>query len=150
MFIINFCLNMFRASLCPSSALFASYNAAPHNRYKPHPAEPVLGPENVRINSLSMKREKPTRCNNWMFIINFFLNMFRASLCPSSGDQRPCYCIWCIALVLLDVVGSGCGALRCRMWAVLASYNASSRHFALFHEEDARSNNPQIYVSFLP
>jgi len=41
-----------------------------------------------------------------MFIINFCLNMFRASLCQSSGDQRPCYCIWCIVLVLLDVVGS--------------------------------------------
>ena len=24
------------------------------------------------------------------------------------------YCIWCTELVLLDVVGSGCGALRCR------------------------------------
>jgi len=43
-----------------------------------------------------MKRENPTRCNNQMFIINFCLNMFRASLCPSSGEQRPCYCIWCI------------------------------------------------------
>jgi len=53
-----------------------------------------------------------------MFIISFCLNMFRASLCPSSGDQRPCFCIWCTALVLLDVVGSGCGALRCRMWAL--------------------------------
>ena len=54
-----------------------------------------------------------------MFIINFFcLNMFRASLCTSSGEQRPCYCIWCVVLVLLDVVGSGCGALRCRMRAV--------------------------------
>jgi len=29
-----------------------------------------------------------------------------------------CYCIWCTALVLLDVVGSGCGALRCRVRAV--------------------------------
>jgi len=29
-----------------------------------------------------------------------------------------CYCIWCNALVLLDVVGSGCGALRCRMPAL--------------------------------
>jgi hypothetical protein len=29
-----------------------------------------------------------------------------------------CYCIWCTALVLLDVVGSGCGALH-------ASYNAA-------------------------
>ena len=28
-----------------------------------------------------------------------------------------CYCIRCSALVLLDVVGSGCGALRCRMRA---------------------------------
>jgi hypothetical protein len=53
-----------------------------------------------------------------MFIINFCLNMFRASLCPSSGEQRPCYCICCIVLVLLDVVGSGCGALACRMWAL--------------------------------
>ena len=60
-----------------------------------------------------------------MLIINFCLNMFRASLCPSSGEQRPCYCIWYISLVLLDVVGSGCGALRCRMRAVLASYNAA-------------------------
>jgi len=41
-----------------------------------------------------------------LFIINFCLNMFRASLCPSSGEQRPCYCILCV-LVLLDVVGSG-------------------------------------------
>ena len=29
-----------------------------------------------------------------------------------------CYCIWCTALVLLDVVGSGCGALRCWMRAL--------------------------------
>jgi len=64
------------------------------------------------------RERKPTRCNNQMFIINFYLNMFRASLCPSSGEQRQCYCIRCTALVLLDVVGSGCGALRCRMWAV--------------------------------
>ena len=25
-----------------------------------------------------------------MFIINFCLNMFRASLCPSSGEQKHC------------------------------------------------------------
>ena len=41
--------------------------------------------------------------------------MFRASLCPSSGEQGVCYCTWCAALVLLDVVGSGCWALRCRV-----------------------------------
>ena len=42
----------------------------------------------------------------------YLLNMFRASLCPSSGEQDVCYCVRCTALVLLDVVGSGCGALR--------------------------------------
>ena len=50
-----------------------------------------------------------------MFIINSYLNMFLTSLCPSSGEQRTRYCIWFIVLVLLDVVGSGCGALSCRM-----------------------------------
>ena len=79
----------------------------------------------VKYDFIVWRERKPTRCNNQMFIINFCLNMFRASLCPSSGEQRPCYCIWCTALVLLDVVGSGCGALHCRMRALLASYNAA-------------------------
>ena len=63
-------------------------------------------------------REKTKKCNNYMFIINFCFNMFRASLCSSSGEQRPCYWIWCVVLVLLDVVVSGCGALRCRVWSL--------------------------------
>ena len=29
-----------------------------------------------------------------------------------------CYCMWCTTLVLLDVVGSGCGVLRCGVRAV--------------------------------
>jgi len=33
-----------------------------------------------------------------------------------------CYCVWCAVLVLLDVVGSGCGALRCRVRAVLYKF----------------------------
>ena len=72
-----------------------------------------------------------------MFIINFCTNTFRASLCLSSGEQRPCYCIWCVVLVLLDVVVSGCGALRCRMRAVLASYNAASH------------NNNMVKINFI-
>jgi hypothetical protein len=50
-----------------------------------------------------------------MFIINFCLNMFRASLCPSSGEQRPCvtafgelrwFCwMWLVAVVGRRVVG---------------------------------------------
>ena len=40
-----------------------------------------------------------------------------------------CYCIWCIVLVLLDVDGSGCGALSCRMralWRFL--FNSANRY----------------------
>jgi hypothetical protein len=29
--------------------------------------------------------------------------------------KRPYYCICCVVPVLLDVVGSGCGELSCRM-----------------------------------
>jgi len=52
------------------------------------------------------RERKPTRCNNHMFIINFCLNMFRASLRPSSREQRPCI--------------TACGVLRwfCWMWLV--------------------------------
>ena len=39
--------------------------------------------------------------------------------------KTACYCIWCTALVLLDVVGSGCGALRCRVWALWRESNSN-------------------------
>ena len=61
------------------------------------------------------RERKPTRCNNQMFINNFCLNMFRASLCPSSREQRPCvtaygvlrwFCwMWLVAVVGRCVVG---------------------------------------------
>ena len=79
-----------------------------------------------------MWREKTNKMQQLDVIINFCLNMFRASLCLSSGEQRPCYCIWCVVLVLLDVVDSGCGVLRCRMRAVLASYNAQDFISSIF------------------
>ena len=66
------------------------------------------------------------------------LNMFRASLCPSSGEQRPCYCIWCV-LVLLDLVGSGCGALSCRMWAHSARQRPTT---ATNHIQQNQNNTP--------
>jgi len=42
-----------------------------------------------------------------------FLNMFRASLCPSSGDQDVCYCTRCAALVLLVGISHGRLAILC-------------------------------------
>ena len=46
-------------------------------------------------------------CQFQMLIIDYSLDMFRASLCPSSGEKTTCYCIWGI------FAGSvGCGKLR--------------------------------------
>jgi len=37
-----------------------------------------------------------------------------------------CYCTWCAALVLLDVVGSGCGAMRRTVtFTLLTPYNTA-------------------------
>jgi len=58
-------------------------------------------------------REKTNKMQQLDVYYQYFLNMFRAPLCPSSGEQDVCYCTLCAALVLLYVVGSGCGALRC-------------------------------------
>ena len=60
-------------------------------------------------------REKTNKMEQLDVYYQHCINMFLASLCPSSGDQDVCYCMLCAALVLLDVVGSGCGALRCRV-----------------------------------
>jgi len=68
-----------------------------------------------------------------MFIINFCLNMFRTSLCPYSGEQIHCYCIWCVVLVLLVVVGSGCGALfRCLLLTSVST--CFGYHYAHFQQ----------------
>ena len=63
-------------------------------------------------------REKTNKMQQLDVYFQQFLNMFRAPLCPSSGEQDVCYCMWCAALVLLDVVGSGCGALPCGVQAL--------------------------------
>jgi len=60
-------------------------------------------------------RENTNKMQQLDVYYQHFLNMFRASLCSSSGEQDVCYCTWCAVLVLLDVVGSGCGALLCKV-----------------------------------
>jgi len=81
-----------------------------------------------------------------MFIINFCLNMFRASLCPSSGEQRTRNCIWCIVLVLLDVVGSGCGALSSRVCTPFktARHNRYQPHPAVLKEVSTMKSNRNL------
>ena len=60
-------------------------------------------------------------CRFQMLIIDYCLDMFRASLCPSSGEKTTCYCIWGCLLVVLDVAGCGTVVLRCRVWALWRS-----------------------------
>jgi len=43
-------------------------------------------------------REKTNRMQQLHVYYQYFLNMFRASLCPPSGEQDVCYCTWCAAL----------------------------------------------------
>jgi len=65
-----------------------------------------------------------------------FFNMVRASICPSLGDQGVCYCTWCASPVLLDVVGSGCGALRFRvraLWWLMFDFTVLAPHNAAPH-----------------
>ena len=55
----------------------------------------------------------------WCLLSNFYLNMFRASLCPSSGEQEcaPPYMVFCTGSV-----GCGCvelGRELCTLWKLL-------------------------------
>jgi len=59
----------------------------------------------------SVKKENQQDATIQMFIINYCLNMFWASLCPSSGEQRPRITAYG------DCAGSaGCGWLQ--LWGV--------------------------------
>jgi len=59
-----------------------------------------------QYSSLCEVREKTNKMQQLDVYVYYqhFLNMFRASLCSSSGDQDVCYCTRYAALVLLDVV----------------------------------------------
>ena len=68
---------------------------------------------------LSVKREKTNKMQQSdvyyqplsQHVSSIIMPIFRRT-------KTVCYCIWCTALVLPDVVGSGCGALRWRMRAL--------------------------------
>jgi len=67
----------------------------------------------------SVKREKTNKMQQSdvyyqllsQHVLGIIMPIFRRA-------KTVCYCIWCIVLALLDVVGSGCGVLRCRMRAL--------------------------------
>ena len=64
-------------------------------------------------------REKTNKKQQLDVYYQHFLNMFWGIIMPIFRTTKTvCYCTWCTALVLLDVVGRGCGALYCRVRAV--------------------------------
>jgi hypothetical protein len=64
-----------------------------------------LPPDLCLLNQALLKMTRGTNLMQklWFIIINY-LYVFRASICPSSGVQVLCYCIWCSALGVVVVV----------------------------------------------
>ena len=119
MFIINFCLKMFRASLCPFSG------EQRHCYCIWCVVLVLLDVVGSACGALSCRMYfNSIRC----LLLTTVSTCFGHHYAHRQENKEPCYCFWCVVLVLLDVVGSGCGALRCRMRAVLASSNKAASH----------------------
>ena len=60
----------------------------------------------LTVHRSSMWNKKPTRCHLvlYLFLLYKLLNMFRATLCPSSGadDLVVFFHVWCSAVTLLQ------------------------------------------------
>ena len=54
-------------------------------------------------------------CQLQLLIIDYSLDMFRAYLCPSSGERPRVTACGVYLLVLLDVASCGTVVLRCRV-----------------------------------
>jgi len=68
----------------------------------------------------SVKREKTNKMQQSDVYYQLLSQRVSGIITPIFRRTKTvCYCIWCTALVLLGVVVRGCGALRCRMRAVL-------------------------------
>ena len=75
--------------------------------------------------SKSVKREEKTNKMQQSDVFDQLLSQHVSGIIMPifRRTKTVCYCIRCTALVLLDVVGSGCGALRCRMRALPNPYS---------------------------
>ena len=96
----------------------------------------------VKLSGPSVKREKTNKMQQSDVYYQLLSQHVSGIILPIFRRTKTvCYCIWCTALVLLDVVGSGCGVLRCRMRALTVAYCwfSLSPHFA----HDARSQEPE-------
>jgi hypothetical protein len=65
-----------------------------------------------QILNLGEERETNKMQLIWCLLSNFYLNMFRASLCPPSGEQE------CALLHMVFCIGCGCVELGCELCAL--------------------------------
>ena len=63
----------------------------------------------------SMKREDQKDATIRCLLLTSVSTCFGHHYAHLQEKKRPCYCILCVVLVMLDVGGSGRGALSCRM-----------------------------------
>ena len=98
----------------------------------------------------SVKREKPNKMQQSDVYYRLLSQHVSGIIMPIFRRRKTvCYCMWCTALVLLDVVGSCCGALLCRMWAVhcwiLLGFClfTTRKMFAMFAQELATGQYPE-------
>jgi len=71
-------------------------------------------------------------CQFQILIIDYSLDMFRASLCPSSGENTTCYCIWGIFAVTREDAdnsrivfwGIVCGLISWGYWCVCVTVSS--------------------------
>jgi hypothetical protein len=94
-------------------------------------------------------KARPTRFNKWWFIGNqLFLNMFLASLRPSSGEHTACHCLW-FSVLVVDVVPES-RVTRCVLCAedvaCRTTSSAQSTHIATRLSETTRIIAKVFYI----
>ena len=97
----------------------------------------------------SMKREDQQDSTIRCLLLTSVSTCFGHHYAHLQENKCPVTAFWCVVLVLLDVVGSGCGELRCRMRAVLTSYNAAPHNRYQPHPEEPEQHTKCSNRAFL-
>jgi hypothetical protein len=81
----------------------------------------------VSYDKQSMKREDQDAAT-WCLLLTSVSTCFGHHYAHLQENKGPGYCTWCVVMVLLDVVGSGCGSLSCRMWVRSACSRCGAKY----------------------
>ena len=78
------------------------------------------------IMNVGWRERNQQDATNLMFINKLYLNMFRASLCPSSGEQE---CALPHMVFCTGCDGCGCVELGCKLCASIPAPHSHSHHY---------------------